>query len=153
MFYQIASRGIAVHQDPPTRSWRVSKKHELDVLSAIGGDGSLTIANSLHERGFRVGGVRKTIDNDLESTALTFGYQTAASFATECIDRLHSTAESHRRIMVIEVIGRYAGWIALNGESCVCRPATSPHAMFCQGYKWSSVAPSRRCLRRDLSGR
>ena len=62
----------------------------------------------------RVIGVPKTIDNDLSSTVLTFGFQTAVSFATECIDRLHSTAESHRRIMVVEVMGRYAGWIALN---------------------------------------
>jgi len=59
-------------------------------------------------------GVPKTIDNDLESTVMTFGYQTAVSFATECIDRLHSTADAHRRIIVVEVMGRYAGWIALN---------------------------------------
>ena len=59
-------------------------------------------------------GVPKTIDNDLSSTLMTFGFQTAVSFATECIDRLHSTADSHRRIMVVEVMGRYAGFIALN---------------------------------------
>ena len=70
--------------------------------------------HSLHKKGLRVVGVPKTIDNDLESTTLTFGFNTAVSFATECIDRLHSTALSHRRIMVVEVMGRYAGWIALH---------------------------------------
>jgi 6-phosphofructokinase 1 len=90
------------------------RKHGIDALIAVGGDGSLTIANALHQKGLRVIGVPKTIDNDLDSTVLTFGYQTAVNFATECIDRLHSTAESHRRVMVVEVMGRYAGWIALN---------------------------------------
>ena len=87
---------------------------QLDALISVGGDGSLTIANHLHERGLRVVGMPKTIDNDLESTTVTFGFDSAVSFATECIDRLHFTAESHRRVMVVEVMGRYAGWIALH---------------------------------------
>jgi 6-phosphofructokinase 1 len=86
----------------------------IDALIAVGGDGSLTIADQLHRKGLCVVGVPKTIDNDLESTTVTFGFNTAVSFATECIDRLHSTALSHRRIMVVEVMGRYAGWIALH---------------------------------------
>ncbi len=86
----------------------------IDALISIGGDGSLTIANALAQKGMRVVGVPKTIDNDLDQTVITFGFDTAVSFATECIDRLHSTAESHRRVMVVEVMGRYAGWIALN---------------------------------------
>src|ERR1039458_6688942 len=86
----------------------------IDALIAVGGDGSLTIANQLYGKGLRVVDVPKTIDNDLESTTVTFGFNTAVSFATECIDRLHSTALSHRRIMVVEVMGRYAGWIALH---------------------------------------
>ncbi|HNW42919.1 MAG TPA: ATP-dependent 6-phosphofructokinase [Elusimicrobiales bacterium] len=90
------------------------KKNKIDALVALGGDGSLGIANALAEKGLRVVGVPKTIDNDLEKTVATFGFDTAVSFATECVDRLHSTAEAHRRIMVIEVMGRYAGWIALN---------------------------------------
>jgi len=89
-------------------------KREIDALIAIGGDGSLTIANALHKKGLRVVGVPKTIDNDLEKTVTTFGFDTAVSFATECIDRLHSTAEAHQRVMVVEVMGRYAGWIALH---------------------------------------
>jgi len=90
------------------------QKHEIDALISIGGDGSLSIANVLHKKGLRVVGVPKTIDNDLDQTVITFGFDTALSFATECLDRLHSTAASHHRVMVVEVMGRYAGWIALN---------------------------------------
>jgi 6-phosphofructokinase 1 len=86
----------------------------IDAVVAVGGDGSLTIANALAKKGVRIVGVPKTIDNDLSRTVVTFGFDTAVSFATECIDRLHSTAASHRRVMVVEVMGRYAGWIALN---------------------------------------
>ncbi len=88
--------------------------HEIDALVSIGGDGSLTIANALYQKGLRVVGVPKTIDNDLDKTFTTFGFDTAVGFATECLDRLHSTAESHQRVMVVEVMGRYAGWIALH---------------------------------------
>jgi len=90
------------------------RNNHIDAVISVGGDGSLTIANQLHEKGMWMVGVPKTIDNDLESTTLTFGFNTAVSFATECIDRLHSTAHSHQRIMVVEVMGRYAGWIALH---------------------------------------
>jgi len=87
--------------------------HELDALISVGGDGSMAIANSLSEKGVRVVGVPKTIDNDLDSTVVTFGFETAVSFAVECLDRLHTTAASHRRVLIVEVMGRYAGWIAL----------------------------------------
>jgi 6-phosphofructokinase 1 len=86
----------------------------IEALIAVGGDGSLTIANDLCKKGLCVIGVPKTIDNDLESTAMTFGFNSAVSFATDCIDRLHSTALSHQRIMVVEVMGRYVGWIAMH---------------------------------------
>jgi 6-phosphofructokinase 1 len=85
----------------------------LTALVAIGGDGSLSIAQQFHEFGIRVVGVPKTIDNDLEGTLWTFGFDSAIACATDAIDRLHTTAESHRRVMVLEVMGRYAGWIAL----------------------------------------
>ncbi|MCB9151590.1 MAG: ATP-dependent 6-phosphofructokinase [Caldilineaceae bacterium] len=88
--------------------------HQLDALISVGGDGSLAIANVLAQKGLRVIGVPKTIDNDLDRTVATFGFDTAVSFATEALDRLHTTAESHNRIMVVEVMGRYAGWIALH---------------------------------------
>jgi 6-phosphofructokinase 1 len=86
----------------------------LDALVTVGGDGSLSIGYALAQKGLRVVGVPKTIDNDLDRTFMTFGFDTAVSFATECMDRLHTTATSHRRIMVVEVMGRYAGWIALH---------------------------------------
>ncbi|MHC4200077.1 MAG: 6-phosphofructokinase [Planctomycetota bacterium] len=90
------------------------REEGFDALVAIGGDGSLRIANRLCGLGVPVVGVPKTIDNDLASTVITFGFDTAVTTATEAIDKLHSTAESHRRVMVVEVMGRYAGWIALN---------------------------------------
>lgn len=90
------------------------RREGIDALVMAGGDGTLTIAQELHRRGLRVIGVPKTIDNDLDKTYTTFGFDSAVSFATECLDRLHSTAESHQRVMVVEVMGRYAGWIALH---------------------------------------
>jgi 6-phosphofructokinase 1 len=85
-----------------------------DALIAIGGDGSLTIAHDLWKKGLPVVGVPKTIDNDVIGTVATFGFDTAVSTATEAIDKLHSTAESHERVMVVELMGRHAGFIALN---------------------------------------
>jgi len=92
---------------------RAFQLHQIDALISVGGDGSMTIANALAQKGLWVVGVPKTIDNDLEQTVITFGFDTATAFATECLDRLHSTAASHRRVIVVEVMGRYAGWIAL----------------------------------------
>ena len=89
-------------------------RHCLDGLIAIGGEDTLGAANSLHEQGVRVIGVPKTIDNDLGATDQTFGFDTALQIATEAVDRLHTTAESHHRILVVEVMGRHAGWIALH---------------------------------------
>ncbi len=88
--------------------------HQIDALISIGGDGSLAIAAVLAKKGLRVIGVPKTIDNDLDGTVITFGFDTAISFATLAIDRLQSTADAHGRVMVVEVMGRYAGWIALS---------------------------------------
>ncbi len=89
-------------------------KMGLDALIAIGGEDTLGVASRLHKDGFKVVGVPKTIDNDLSGTDFTFGFDTAVNIAMEAIDRLHSTAESHRRIIVVEVMGRHAGWIALH---------------------------------------
>jgi phosphofructokinase-like protein len=90
------------------------QRHRLDGLIAIGGEDTLGAANRLSEAGINVIGVPKTIDNDLGSTDQTFGFDTALQVATEAIDRLHTTAESHHRILVVEVMGRNAGWIALH---------------------------------------
>jgi len=86
---------------------------DLFALVCIGGDGTLSIAQQMFELGMSVVGVPKTIDNDLEGTLFTFGFDSAVSCATDALDRLHTTAESHNRVMVLEVMGRYAGWIAL----------------------------------------
>jgi phosphofructokinase-like protein len=90
------------------------ERRGLDGLIAIGGEDTLGAASALHEAGVRVIGVPKTIDNDLGATDQTFGFDTALQIATDAIDRLHTTAESHHRILVVEVMGRHAGWIALH---------------------------------------
>ena len=95
---------IALHRD---------ERLGVDALVAIGGEDTLGVARRLHEEGVAVVGVPKTIDNDLSATDVTFGFDTAVQTATEAIDRLHTTAESHDRVMVVEVMGRNAGWIAL----------------------------------------
>jgi 6-phosphofructokinase 1 len=89
------------------------QKLKIRGLVSIGGDGSLSIGQQLFEGGVPLVGVPKTIDNDLEGTVMTFGFDSAVACATDALDRLHTTAESHNRIMVLEVMGRYAGWIAL----------------------------------------
>jgi ATP-dependent phosphofructokinase / diphosphate-dependent phosphofructokinase len=93
----------------------IANIHELgiDGIIAIGGDGTLKIAQRLCDRGIPMVAVPKTIDNDLEATDYTFGFQTAVAVATDAVDRLHTTAESHDRVMILEVMGRNAGWIAL----------------------------------------
>ncbi len=90
------------------------RRLRFDALVAVGGDGSLEIAHRFAEKGMPVVGVPKTIDNDMGGTVITFGFDTAVNIATEAIDRLHSTAKSHDRVMVVEVMGRNAGFIALN---------------------------------------
>lgn len=88
---------------------------EIEGLICVGGDGSLSTALQLHQAGIPVVGVPKTIDNDLEATDMTFGFDSAVTCVADALDRLHTTAESHKRVMVTEVMGRHAGWIALYG--------------------------------------
>ena len=95
------------------RCAEVIAKHGLDALIAMGGDDTQSISLALSERGVKCVGVPKTIDNDLSGTDACFGFDTAVSIATEAVDRLHSTAEAHNRVIVVEVMGRDAGWIAL----------------------------------------
>ncbi len=90
------------------------RKLEIEALVVIGGDGTLAIAQEFYKRGIPVIGVPKTIDNDLAATELTFGFMTAIDIATEALDRLHTTAASHDRVMILEVMGRHTGWIALH---------------------------------------
>jgi phosphofructokinase-like protein len=116
--------GSYVEVDRTDEIVKLFAARDIDALITIGGDGSLTIASRLYEAGLRVIGVPKTIDNDLDKTHQTFGFDTAVSFASECIDRLFSTATSHGRVIVVEVMGRYAGWIALEAGI-----ASSAHAI------------------------
>jgi ATP-dependent phosphofructokinase / diphosphate-dependent phosphofructokinase len=98
--------------DGPERMRRTLGIEQVDVLIAIGGEDTLGVARRLADEGVNVVGVPKTIDNDLNGTDFTFGFQTAVQIATDAIDRLHTTAESHHRVMILEVMGRHAGWIA-----------------------------------------
>jgi 6-phosphofructokinase 1 len=98
--------------DGPDRAMKNFRILGLDALIAIGGEDTLGVAAKLYEQGLPVVGVPKTIDNDLSGTDFTFGFDTAVTIATDAIDRIHTTAESHNRVMVVEVMGRHAGWIA-----------------------------------------
>lgn len=102
-----------VFRDMSKRAIANYRKHSLDALITIGGDGTLTMAKKLYKDGLNIVGVPKTIDNDLMGTDFTFGFDSAVVTATEALDKLHSTAQSHHRVMILEVMGRYAGWIAL----------------------------------------
>jgi 6-phosphofructokinase 1 len=106
------------------------KRYGIDALIAVGGEDTLGVAYKLHKEGVPLVGVPKTIDNDLSGTDYTFGFDTAVSIATEAIDRLHTTAESHNRVIVVEVMGRHTGWIATvsgiaGGADCILIPERS----------------------------
>jgi phosphofructokinase-like protein len=130
----------------------ILRNMNIDALICVGGDGSLTIAHALHQIGVKQGlsviGVPKTIDNDLDKTYTTFGFDSAVSFATDCIDRLHSTAESHHRIMVVEVMGRYAGWIALHSGI-----AGNAHAILIPEIPFNIKKVANKIRQRDALGR
>ncbi|MCX7749240.1 MAG: 6-phosphofructokinase [Clostridia bacterium] len=111
--FKVEENGNTVYKDMSDRVIENVKKHEIDCMVLIGGDGTLTSARDFSNKGLNVVGVPKTIDNDLSATDTTFGFMTAVETATDAIDKLHSTAESHHRVMILEVMGRYAGWIAL----------------------------------------
>ncbi|WP_297428846.1 6-phosphofructokinase [Clostridium sp.] len=111
--YAVEENGKMVKKDVSDAAVENLKKEGVDVLIVIGGDGTLTSARDFSRKGVKVIGVPKTIDNDLGSTDITFGFNTSIAIATEALDRLHTTAESHHRIMILEVMGRNAGFIAL----------------------------------------
>ena len=119
----------------------------LDALVVLGGEGTLTIAAEFDKRGVSVCGVPKTIDNDLACTELTFGFVTALDIATEALDRLHTTAESHDRVMILEVMGRHAGWIALHSGI-----AGGADVILIPEIPFSLEAVAHKIHQRDLSG-
>jgi phosphofructokinase-like protein len=112
--YAVKKNGDLEFEDVSKDTVANLKKLEIDCLVCIGGDGTLSIANDLYKDGVPIVGIPKTIDNDLRGTDITFGFDSAVTIATEAIDRLHSTAQSHHRVMVLEVMGRNSGWIALH---------------------------------------
>jgi len=101
------------HEKGPEKIMKNAKKEGVGAVVVIGGDDTLSVAYKMSEFGLKCVGVPKTIDNDLSGTDFTFGFNTAVAIATEALDRLHTTAETHRRVMILEVMGRYTGWIAL----------------------------------------
>jgi len=111
--FPVKENGKTVTRDASNEAMSNLERLGVDVLVVIGGDGSLNIAHQFSQKGLKVVGVPKTIDNDLFATDVTFGFDTAVTTATEALDKLHTTAESHHRIMMLEVMGRYGGWIAL----------------------------------------
>ena len=119
----------------------------IDALVVLGGEGTLGIANEFDKRGVPVCGVPKTIDNDLACTELTFGFVTALDIATEALDRLHTTAESHDRVMILEVMGRHAGWIALH-----CGIAGGADVILIPEIPFSLETVAEKIRARDLAG-
>ena len=120
----------------------------IDGLICVGGDGSLAVAQQFHENGIPVVGVPKTIDNDLSATAFTFGFDSAIECATDALDRLHTTAASHERIMVLEVMGRHAGWIALHAGI-----AGGGDVILIPEVKWDYEHVCHKILHRESQGK
>src|SRR5581483_4251746 len=111
---EVLQNGREVTMDVSDEIIRAMRRSDMDALLVLGGDGSLRIAHELYQKGLPVIGVPKTIDNDIGGTEVTFGFDTALNTATQAIDRLHTTAEAHHRVMVLELMGREAGFIALH---------------------------------------
>ena len=125
--YPVVQNGETVYSDMSAKALANLRQKNIDALVVIGGDGSLKIGTEFYRLGLPVVAVPKTIDNDIPGTERTFGFDTAVGVATDALDRLHTTAESHHRVMVLEVMGRYAGWIALHagiagGADCILIP-------------------------------
>ena len=112
--YQVREAGGWVVRDIRDRVVETCRDHRLDAIVVIGGDGTMSGAQDLIDKGLRIVGVPKTIDNDLWATEVTFGHDTAVNTAAEALDKVHTTASSHHRVMVVELMGRYAGWLALH---------------------------------------
>jgi 6-phosphofructokinase 1 len=141
------SDGTLVEQDRSAELVGLCRQHGFDALVMVGGDGSMEIAAGLQRQGLRVVGVPKTIDNDLDHTLQTFGFDTAVGFATTCIDRLHTTADSQHRVMVVEVMGRYAGWIALHAGM-----AGGAHAILLPEIPFDIEVVAEAIRKRDAAG-
>jgi len=149
-FSALVGEGDRVRIDPQLLEQAAATVRQLGVtgLICIGGDGSLAIAQQLHEHGIPVVGVPKTIDNDLGCTAFTFGFDSAVACATDALDRLHTTAASHERVMVLEVMGRHAGWIALHAGI-----AGGGDVILIPEIPWTFENVCQKVLQREQEGR
>lgn len=146
--YQVEEQGKTVTKDFSKLCIENMARLRIDALCVIGGDGTLSIANEFHKLGMKVVGVPKTIDNDLSATEVTFGFDTAIQVATDALDRLHTTAESHHRVMVMEVMGRDAGWIALHAGI-----AGGAHVILVPEIPFTIEALCEKIRQRELQGR
>lgn len=144
---KVTIKGKEVEKDLSDSVVQNIKKLGIDAVVVIGGDGTLHIANRLLQKGVKVIGVPKTIDNDLSATHITFGFSTAVETATDALDKLHTTAESHHRVMVVEVMGRYAGWIALEAGI-----AGSADVILVPEIPYDIAKVSRHIIERKKSG-
>ena len=149
-FTSLVGEGERVGIDPELLARAAATVRQMGItgLICVGGDGSLGIAQQLHEHGIPVVGVPKTIDNDLGETAFTFGFDSAVATATDALDRLHTTAASHERIMVLEVMGRHAGWIALHAGI-----AGGGDVILIPEIGWTFAGVCRTVLHRDREGK
>ena len=149
-FTAIVGECERVRIDPELLDQAAATVRQLGVvgLICVGGDGSLAIAQQLHEHGIPVVGVPKTIDNDLGATAFTFGFDSAVATATDALDRLHTTAASHERVMVLEVMGRHAGWIALHAGI-----AGGGDVILLPEIPWTFENVCRKILEREAEGK
>lgn len=130
--YRVVELETVIYKDMSEQAACNLRAAGIDALIVIGGDGSIRIGAEFKKYGFPIVAVPKTIDNDIPGTERTFGFDTAVSVATDALDRLHTTAESHHRVMILEVMGRYAGWIALHsglagGADCILIPEIPYH--------------------------
>ena len=148
--YKVEENGQVVYKDLSDVCVENVKKDEFDCVFTLGGDGTQKSARDFAIKGLNVIGIPKTIDNDVACTEITFGYNTAVSVATEAIDRLHSTGETHHRIMVLEVMGRYAGWIALEsaiaGGADVCLIPEVPYDINIAAQKIEERKKQGKCF-------
>ena len=149
--YPVEENGKTVYKDLSDKCVENIKKNEIDCLFTLGGDGTQKSARDFSLKGINVIGVPKTIDNDVACTEITFGYNTAVSVAADALDRLHTTGETHHRIMVLEVMGRYAGWIALEsaiaGGADVALIPEIPYDI----YKAAEKVLNRKALGKEFS--
>jgi 6-phosphofructokinase 1 len=146
--YVTTENGVELKRDISKQVIENANKLGIDAVITIGGDGSQTIALELFRKGLNVVGVPKTIDNDLGATEITFGFDTALTTATDAVDKIHTTAESHHRIMVVEVMGRDAGWIALEAGM-----AGGAHVILIPEIPFSIAAICDHVMQRETQGK